>query len=564
MSAPLRGDERGFVLTAVLITFIIIEVIVVGALSVVMSDLHGAVGHQLAMQSVHVAEGGVNFAVAQLVARASEVVPRDERYAGGDEDVPLRAHDGSGTGTFRVTVRCVYPNGGVPPACQDDPRTTTIDERNLRVILSSGFVPSRPGRARRQIEAIIRRYTAGVGDTTVDGMCGRERVDLGPDTIVTADVGSNGDVLIDGPRRSSGTVRERLPRGPLLALSGEAASPDPSQQGLSGLYTWKVSFVTGDGQESGGSPPSPPVLLSAQNARLTHIPLGDSTVARRRIYRSFRDSPRGPWFLITEILDNTTQEYIDATSDEGLHHRMPGTIGGTVTAAGAVSCSRGCANEVDGQVRSGVRDIVCPALLPPPAEPGAEQAPNPIIQTAIDQTMRWSSIDVGEDEEFTIQTLSTPGTQLHIHIRHIALARGARLAVTGTGTVFFHLNGRFALGPGAMFGVSDEDGRLVRPSDRIQILSQAQNTSLGSGEEASVRWEGHNRVSGVVFAPHSNIVVDRAVAVSGALYGRYIKITRSTGIVLDPVEGLGSEKSLVRPSPYQYVLRWYDNPNPPP
>ncbi len=560
----MRGDERGFVLTAVLITFIVIEVIVVGALSVVMSDLHGAVGHQLAMQSVHVTEAGLNYGVAQLVARASAAVPGDERYAGDDEDVTLRAGDGSGSGTFRVTVRCAYPDGGVPPACHDDPRTPSVDERNLRVVLSSGFVPSRPGRARRRIEAVVRRYTAGAADTTLYGICGRERVELGADSTVTADVGTNGDVLIDGPRRDQGTVRERLPRGPQLAPTVEVADAGTPEQGHTGVYTWKVSFVTAGGEESGGSPPTPPLLLSGQHARLEQIPRGDSTVIRRRVYRTVGNAPRGPWFLVREILDNVTREYLDTTPDGALRHRMPGSINGTVSAGGAVICSQGCANQVDGEVRSGVRDAVCPAFLPPPVVVGSKPAPNPIVQTAVDESVHWSAIEVAEGAEFTIETLSVADARLHIHVGSIVLGRGATLGVSGAGTVFFHLSGPLVLGRGAMFGVTDVSGHAVRPSDRIQVLSVARDGPLSETGPASVRWEGDNRVSAVVFAPGANILVDRVAFLSGALYGRHIRITRSAGVVLDPVEGLGSEKSAVRPSAFQYLLRWYDNPTPEP
>ncbi|MGH2375198.1 MAG: hypothetical protein ACRDIC_17225 [bacterium] len=560
----MRDAERGFVLTAVLVTFLVIEVMVIGVLAVVMSDLHGAVGHELAMQSVHVAEAGMNYAAAQLVARASAAVSDDERYAGDDEDMGLKESDGSTSGTFRVTVRCAHPDGAVPPACQDNLRTAKIDERNLRVIIASGFVPSRPGRARRQIEAVVRRYTAGAGDIALHGICGRERVDLGSDTTVTADVGSNGDVFIDGPRRTQGTVRERLPRGPTLGPSVEAEFPEPSWPGLTGLYTWRVTFVTFQGEESGGSPPSQPLLLTAQYGRLTSVPIGDGAVTRRRIYRTPQGSPRGPWLLVGEILDNSTQEYTDTAPDEALRHRMPGAIGGIVTAGGAVTCSRGCANQVDGQVRSNVRDVVCPAFLPPPAEPGSKPPPNPIIQTDADQTVRWSVLRVDDRQELTIRTLSVQNAQLHIHLSSLVLGRGARLAVTGAATVYFHLSGPFVLGPDAMFGVSDSGGRLVRPSDRIQVLSRARDPSFTATGAASVRLDGNNRVSGLVFAPDSNIFVDRAAHVRGALYGRHIRINRSSDIVADPVEGLGSERSGVRPTAFQYVLRWYDNPNPGP
>ncbi len=560
----MSDDERGFALTIVLITFLVIEVIGVGVLSVVMSDLHGAVANQLAMQSVSIAEAGLNYGVAELVSRASEALPTDEGYAGEPDDLPVPGPDGSTQGTFRVTVRCVYPHDAVPPACQDDAGTAAIDERDLRRIIAIGFVPGRPGRARRQIEATVRRHTIGPGDANTFGICGRERVELGSETSITADVGSNGDIVIEGPRRHPGSVRGRLPQAPPLAATVQAVAPTDPAEGLTGTYTWRVTFLDARGVESGGSPPTPTALLIGQHGHLINIPLGDSTIGRRRIYRTMQGSPRGPWFLIGEIPDNVSQEYTDYLPDEALRHRIPGGVRGSVTAAGAVHCSKGCAHQVDGQVRSNVREVVCPNFLPPPAQPGSKPATDPIIQTATHQTMRWASLHVSENEEFTIQTLSTLNAELHIHLTDIHLEPGSTLAITGTGTVYFHVNGTFMLGPGAVFGAIDFSGNLMRPSDRIQVLSRARDPSFMETGAASIRWGPDSKVSALVFAPNANIIVDRAAAFSGALYGKHIRITRSTGFFLDPIEGMGSEKSGVRPSPYQYLLRWYDNPNPSP
>ena len=564
MSTTMRDAERGFVLTTVLVTFLVIEVMVIGVLSVVMSDLHGAVAHQLAMQSVHVAEGGLNFAVAQLVERAAAAVPTDESYAGEPDQVALAGPGGRTVGTFRVVVRCAHPREAMPPNCRDNPSTAGVDEGNLRVIVSLGSLPGGPGRARRQIEALVRRYAPGIGGAPAYGVCGREGVELGPGTTLTADVGSNGDVRVEGPRRDPGTIRKRLPVAPLLPPTIQAQSPETDRAGLTGAYSWRVSFVDAHGAESGGSPPTQIVWLADQHAHLINVPVGDGGTIRRRIYRTLQGSPRGPWFLVGEIMDGDTDEYIDRQPDEVLRWRMPGGIDGSITTGGAVSCSRGCANQVDGAVRTYVHEVVCPNFLTPPVRPAEEPAQDPIIQTELKETMRWGALRVRERETFTIQTLSVPAAELHIHLSEVRLERGAVLAITGLATVYFHVAGAFVLGPGADFGTVDFVGRLVSPSDRVQVLIGARDPSLTETGRASVRLEGENRVSASLFAPNANIVADRVIGLSGALYGRYIRLNRSSGIVLDPVEGLGSERTGARPSPYQYVVRWYDNPTPGP
>lgn len=554
-----RRSERGFMLTLVLITFLVIEVIAVGVLSVVMSDLHGAVAHQQAMQAINVAEAGLHYGVAQLAARASALTPDDDAYAGEPRDIVLADAAGAPAGAFHVSVRCVYPRGAHPPGCGDDPVTALVDEQDLRVVVSLGFVPARPGRARRQIEATVRRYTPTPGDLGVPGICGRERVELGPETTIVADVGSNGDVIIDGPRREPGSVAGTHPRAPRAAATVEAVPPGDAR-GLTGTYTWRVTFQTWRGEQSAGGPPTPPALMTGQAARLTNIPVGEGIIARRRIYRTAAGAPRGPWFLVGEIPDNSTQEFTDALPDDALRHRIPGGAAGNVTAGGTVTCSRSCDAQVDGEVRAHLRDIICPAYGTPPSQPGTQPAPNPIVQTAIQESVRWGRLHVEEGGELTIETLSEPDAVLHVHVTDLRLDRGAILAVTGAATVYLHVSGSFSLGPGAVFGAIDFSGHLMRPADRIQVYVQGRDRTGGSG----VRFEGDNRVAAVIFAPEANIAIDRVLAFRGALYGRTVRVSRSSGLFLDPTEGLGSDRLLVRPSPFQYLTRWYDNPNPGP
>ncbi|MGH2452277.1 MAG: hypothetical protein ACRDF5_00715 [bacterium] len=559
--------ESGLVLTLVLVVFLIVEVIVAGTLSLVMGDLQASVAGQLTLHGVSVAEAGLNYGVGELVSRAAGpgssadgLALSDETYAGEPEDIALTGTGGRPLGTFALTVACVYPLEGIPPGCQDDPGTA-VDERDLRRILATGFVPARPGRARRQIEATVRRYVLLPGDVNVFGICGRERVELGPATTVTADVGSNGDVLVDGPQGRPGTVAGRIPGAPPFAPLAEAVAPEGTP-GLSGTYSWRITFFDERGEESGGSPPTSLLLLAGERGRLTQVPLGGPSVVRRRVYRTSADAPRGPWFLVGEIGDNEGREFADAQPDSSLRWRIPGVIAGRVTAAGHVLCPKGCESQVDGRVASEVREVVCPNFLAAPAQPGGEPAPEAIIQTAPTETVRWGRLHVRADKSVTIETLSVPGAVLHVHLTDILLEGGARLAITGAATVYFHVSESFVLEEGAVFGAIDSSGNLLRPADRVHVLLDRRDPPLGDGAVASVRWHGRNKVAAVLFAPGANILIDRATEVRGGLYGRSIKITRSTGVFLDPIEGLGSEKSLVRASPFQYVLRWYDNPHP--
>jgi hypothetical protein len=144
------------------------------------------------------------------------------------------------------------------------------------------------------------------------------------------------------------------------------------------------------------------------------------------------------------------------------------------------------------------------------------------------------------------------------------MERGATIVVTGQGTVYFHVRGAIHLGANAVIGVEDAAlrSRLITPSDRLQLLSCARDPAYDpeQPQTASVRWDLANRVSAFVFAPEANIVINQAEAFGGTVFGKHILINGSTGTILDPSEGVGSEAAGIRPSPFQYLIRWYDSP----
>ena len=594
------AGERGFALVLVLIVLLTVELIGVGALALATSNLHGAVANRLAMEAASVAEAGMNFGVMQLVSRASAIVPTDEGYAGEPGDVALPGPDGSVQGTFRVTVTCVYPQDAPPPDCRDDPAAPGIPTRDFRRVTSVGFVPGRPGRARRQIEATVRRYSPRDGDAPVYGVCGRDGVELNEGTTLTADVGSNGDIRVGG----SAAIRRWRPLPPVDAPRVRGVTSTPGSAGLTSTYSWRVTFVDGEGRESGGGPPTLPVALHGESARLTEIPVGETSIVGRRIYRTRANAAAtGPWYLAAELPNNLTREYVDRLPDERLGFRILETIGGNAAAGGAVECAGGCQDQIEGKVQAHMRDVMCPTFLPPPCQPGSGRAPGLFVQDSAEQVVHWGALRVDAGSILSILTPNDPRAQLHIHVTDIDLDRDAEVLITGHAAVYFHVSGTVHLAERAVFGVEDDNssGTLMAPPDRVQILSCAQDPPYdpGGSQTDSVRLDQANRVSAFIFAPGANVVIDGPIALGGGIFGKYVRIggastansgllgartffrsrrsmgplpgpralarlylrsNRSTGIVLDPSEGIASPDSGVRPSPFQYLIRWYDRP----
>jgi hypothetical protein len=403
-----------------------------------------------------------------------------------------------------------------------------------------------------------------------------------PDNTTTTYRDMKGDaLLIHLPPSTSGLA------APTAAPAAAAdSSPPPPPAGLTGGYTYKVTFVyrypgttTSEIESVASTPPTPdptPLTLSNEYVKLTSIPqTTDPNLLKRRIYRSRGDAPGGPWLLLAEIAPNNDdlddldpdaavveRGYVDKTADTDLVYSEPRAISGNAYAGGEVDCSQGCDNQVDGEVREDVREVLCAPFIPPPCDPD----PNPdndtpmLIQHTdsdpLEMTVRYDEMHPGADQRITIETPNNPLAELHIHVSSVRFERDAILAISGKGRVYFHVAGTFHLGQRSWFGLNDNlpGNLLVWPGDRIGILSCATDASTST---YSVRWDQQNRVSALVVAPRANILINQAGEFTGALVGNYIHINQGLGYVLDPGSGLGN---LDLRSAFQIIERWYDNP----
>jgi hypothetical protein len=498
-----------------------------------------------------------------LAARASAAEPTDERYAGESRDLQISAPGRDPIGSVRLVVSCVYPAGAVPPACQDDAAVPGASGRDVREVTAVATIPAWPGRARRELAATVRRYRPRGGDVAPFGVCGRDGVDLDRGTVVTTDVGSN-----DGIHLGPGSAIRQLPlRAPAAApvVIGVSRPAGATLPGLSGTYSWRVTFVDEQERESSASPPSTPLKLEGEYGHVTDLPAGDRTIVARRLYRTRAEQAAiGPWLLVAEIRNPEARDYTDPQPDSALGPRAPGTISGRALAAGLVDCAGSCGTQIDGPVEARARSVPCPGFLPPPCVTGNDPAPSVIVQERLHDERRYGALHVGPGEILSILTLGDPLARLHIHVNEVTLEHGSLLVVTGAGTVYLHVAGVIRLKEGAVIGGGDENptSPLIAPADRLQLLSCARDPKFDPAEPttASVRWDGSNRVGAFVFAPDANMVIDRARIFTGPLFGRRVVLRGSLGTIVDPSDGIASERTAVRPTPFQYLTRWYDRP----
>lgn len=91
---------------------------------------------------------------------------------------------------------------------------------------------------------------------------------------------------------------------------------------LTGVYTYKITFVNATG-ETQGSITSSSITAASNQIFLTNIPTGRSDVTARNIYRTAAGGADGTQKLIATIADNTTVVYTDNDPDASLTTDVP-------------------------------------------------------------------------------------------------------------------------------------------------------------------------------------------------------------------------------------------------
>jgi hypothetical protein len=82
---------------------------------------------------------------------------------------------------------------------------------------------------------------------------------------------------------------------------------------LTGTYTWKLTFVAANGEESDGSPDTIGIVLSGNQGTLTAIPAGDARTTGRNLYR--KGGALTSHYLVGSINDNSSTTFSDNLTD---------------------------------------------------------------------------------------------------------------------------------------------------------------------------------------------------------------------------------------------------------
>lgn len=162
-----------------------------------------------------------------------------------------------------------------------------------------------------------------------------------PAAIINVDDTTGFDAL--GRVRIAGQVVSYTAKKPQIAPPGALTAAVGAATGLTGIYLYKVTFVTAEGETNGGVE-SAPVTVANQKINLSAIPVGPAGTTARKIYRTVAGGLTGTEHLVTTIADNTTLVFVDNVADGSLTTAVPvanstaaftgGTGGAGVVSAG--------------------------------------------------------------------------------------------------------------------------------------------------------------------------------------------------------------------------------------
>lgn len=213
---------------------------------------------------------------------------------------------------------------------------------------------------------------------------------------------------------------------------------------------------------------------------------------------------------------------------------------GSARAVGAISCSVGCAVQVQGTTTPFAPGPVCPTVTPPTFSPGASDQLVPLAGWTMDATTGydWNQITVASAggpggctgvppfSDLRIQT-GAEGTTTVVNVRTLTMGRCARLIIVGAGRLDLRigeLTGQaLVVGQYGRFGMlptDTQDAPAPAPAGRVivWVRSTAQIPAAVQIDRASI-------IVGTFIVPYGRWDEDRLVGFTGNMYGAVLAHT---------------------------------------
>lgn len=109
-----------------------------------------------------------------------------------------------------------------------------------------------------------------------------------------------------------------------------------------GAYKYKITFVSANGESTGGTEASVTTTSNNQDVNLTVIPTGPTGTTARNVYRTAVGGATGTELFVATIVNNTATTYADTTPDASLGVAIPtvNTFNQTIVALETVTSGK--------------------------------------------------------------------------------------------------------------------------------------------------------------------------------------------------------------------------------
>jgi len=217
-----------------------------------------------------------------------------------------------------------------------------------------------------------------------------------------------------------------------------------------------------------------------------------------------------------------------------------GYYSGSARAVGSITCSQGCAAQVQGTTTPFAPGPICPAVTLPPFAPGPNDQTVTTAGWTMDSTTGYAwdevTLDAAGDsngcsgsQPFTDLRIQTgaAGTTTVVNIRRLVMGRCGRLILLGEGKVELRLGEPYAqalvVGQYGRFGMLPTDtSSTPQPAAAGRIVVQVQSTGQ---DPAAVQIDRASIVVGSFIVPNGEWDEDRAVGHTGKMYGAVLANT---------------------------------------
>ncbi len=228
-------------------------------------------------------------------------------------------------------------------------------------------------------------------------------------------------------------------------------------------------------------------------------------------------------------------------------------------AVGTITCSQGCANQVEGTVAPNQpAGSVCPTVtLTPPSPPGSTDLTVPLGSTiTVNPATNYGAVTLAdtpgnpspcpadplERATLVIDSGTDPTATVTVRMRSLLIGHCARVAVTGVGKVVLWLleptGQALTTGQRAVLGTTS---LLPAPAENLEPPIEGGRFTINvvSTNSTAVRFNQGGLIAATFIIPNGGYSMDQAQLTNGAILANHVHLDQGTTFTWDPRASIG-------------------------